>query len=348
MELYKYTHNKPRYKIYIDDDDSSRNVSWLEELHKSKIHLEFDSPVHTDSIENNTVHTELFLKCDDKKILKEILENKKTDKLSNPLIVIVHGFATKDRKLLNYYRFIKRLLDNDFNSLFINLPYHLKRTPQGEGSGQRMVHYGDRQTLDFFNQAVLDIRKAVHIASDILKPKTIDICGISLGSMIAVIAKAFEEKISKAVLVIGGGNWNQVHWNGFMRFVLKGNCAENGKITKEKCTRYYHNFVGFLSEFKKIDPKDIESELEDQQELKELCCKYCYLCDPITFAFKIRPEDVLMINARFDHVFSAQSTRQLWEALSKPKIYWLNYIHKTDIINLIFSLKNIINFLKKC
>jgi hypothetical protein len=346
MELYKYEHNKPRYNLYIGQDSfSGQNKSWLDALNKSRVILTFDSPVKTDSIENNTVYAELFLKCDDKEIFNELLENKKTDKLKKPLVILIHGFATKDKKRINYYRFIKNLFDHGFSCLFIHLPFHLKRTPANESSGHRMVHYGDRQTLDFFNQAVLDIRKAVNIASDILGPRTIDICGVSLGSMVAIIAKAFEPKISKAILVIGGGNWNQIHWNGFMRFVLKGNCVKKGKITKEKCTHYYNNFYDFISEFKRIDPKDIESELKEHKKLKELCCKYCYLCDPITFAFKAKPEDVLMINARFDHVFSRESTSQLWESLSRPQIHWLNYIHKTDILEKEASLKNIIKFL---
>jgi hypothetical protein len=344
MELYEYIFDRPDFEFFPEETHTAgRQERLLLGSHK-KFVLKFRSPFKTDSKRNDTVYSELFLKEDS--LSKGPANTTHPRQIRDPLLILVHGFGTNNHKLKNYYKFMGKMLQNDISCLFINLPFHLKRTPEGEKSGERMILFDDMQTLEFFNQAVLDIRKAAVILSDLLSPPSINICGISLGSMIATIAKSFDNNISKAVLVIGGGNWNQIHWNGFMRFVLKGNCLDGGKITKERCASYYQGFEGFVSELKKTGPKKIDSELDGHPGLKDVCSKYCFLCDPVAFAHRINAEDVLMINAKFDHVFSRSSTNHLWEELSRPKICWLNYIHKTDIINRLVSLKNIISFLK--
>ena len=84
-----------------------------------------------------------------------------------------------------------------------------------------------------------------------------------------------------------------------------------------------------------------------QENLKNLCTKKCYLCDPLIFAHKINPEKVLMLNSRIDHFFSKKSSLMLWEELGRPEIHWFNYFHLSRILNKKLILKNITSFLKK-
>jgi hypothetical protein len=58
----------------------------------------------------------------------------------------------------------------------------------------------------------------------------------------------------------------------------------------------------------------------------------CFLCDPAAFANRINPENVIMINSRFDHLFSKKSTKELWEALGKPQAHWFNKLHTSKMI----------------
>ena len=141
------------------------------------------------------------------------------------MLIFLHGFSTKDEKLKNYYRFINNILNIDTACLFINLPFHLNRSPQSEASGNSIIYFDDVDTLLFFHQCVVDVRKAIDIVEKIISPDEINICGISLGSIVSVISMAVDKRISKGIFLLGGGNWKEIHWNGISRYILKGNCA---------------------------------------------------------------------------------------------------------------------------
>jgi len=249
------------------------------------------------------------------------------------LLIFIHGFSTNENKLCNYYKFIEKIVSENTSCLFLNLPFHLGRTPENEFSGRRLINYDDKETLTFFHQSVVDIRKAIDIAEDLLSPTETNICGISLGSMVSVITKAVDKRIKKAVLLLGGGCWEEIHWKGILRFVLRGNCADEGTINRSKCHKYYLNYFEFLDNFKKSEDKTISSDLSEDPLLSMLCSKKCYLCDPLTFAHMINPEEVIMINSNIDHFFTRKSSNLLWKELGKPKIYWLNYPHFSSILN---------------
>ncbi|MCL4415158.1 MAG: alpha/beta hydrolase [Actinobacteria bacterium] len=312
MKLYSYANDiKTNLKI--------REVMAFPDIGKppvgfKKYILEYDSPYRTGIKENDSVYAELFLGKNDK------------------LLVFVHGFAANQKKIVNYNSFIYNLVNKGFNCAFINLPFHLNRAPGVELSGQRLISYDDKETLLFFHQSVVDIRKLIDISLDLLPLKKIIICGVSLGTMVSVISMSCDSRISKGIFLIGGGNWNEIHWKGFLRFLLKGNCSQEGFITKEKCSQYYTRFPDFLKDFKEIKIEDLTWDLENYPELKQKVQKMCFLCDPVAFANKINPENVLMINSRFDHYFSKKSTKELWEALGKPRIYWFNRLHTSKLI----------------
>ena len=311
-------------KLYNYDSDIKTNLKIKEviafpDMGKpgiglKKYILEYDSPYKTGIKENDSVYAELFLGKND------------------TLFILVHGFASNRKKIVNYNSFMYNLVNKNFNCAFINLPFHLNRTPGNELSGRRLTHYDDKEILLFFHQSVVDIRKLIDISLDLLPVKKIIICGISLGTMVSVISMACDSRIAQGIFLIGGGNWNEIHWKGFLRFLLKGNCTEEGFITMEKCSQYYKCFPDFLNDFKEIEIKNLSWDLENYPELKQKTQKMCFLCDPVAFADRIKPENVIMINSRFDHLFSKKSTKKLWEALGKPQAYWFNRLHTSKMI----------------
>ncbi|MHB1346359.1 MAG: hypothetical protein ACYCXK_02600 [Candidatus Humimicrobiaceae bacterium] len=351
MLLYDYIKDGLEFKIaplYLKDKIISDSVLGYS--------LNFTSPYKSPSEINNNVYAELFLKkeffsqtpdmegMDQNHIIEDYFKYYRKD---IPILVFLHGFSTKDEKLRNYYRFINNILNIDNACIFINLPFHLNRKPQGEASGNSIIYFDDIDTLLFFHQCVVDVRKAIDIVEKILSPDEINICGISLGSMVAVISMAVDKRIGKGIFLLGGGNWKEIHWNGISRYILKGSCAGSETITKEKCSIFYSNFSNFLEKFKESSPDIFTLELEGQENLKNLCTKKCYLCDPLIFAHKIRTEKVLMINSRIDHFFSKRSSLMLWEELGRPRILWFNYFHLSRILNKKHILKNVTSFLKK-
>jgi len=339
MKIYDYK-KESLSNLNISLDKNFKFISKASLDNILKFNITFKSPYETGIPHNDSVYSELFLR---KSFLKNNINlDTESDNLLNilenfdneiKLVILVHGFSTKDRKLNVYYTFIKNLLNNNFACFFINLPFHLNRTVKNEVSGGRLIYYDDLETLKFFHQCVVDIRKSIDVIEYLINPKIINICGISLGSMVSVITMAVEKRIKKGALIIGGGHWEEIHWNGILKLVLRGNCANEGIINRNKCHEYYSNYFNFLENFKKEKLTYSISELQKDYSSDPHCIKKCYLCDPLTFAHMINPENVVMINSNLDHFFTKRSTKLLWEELGKPKIYWFNYPHMSSILN---------------
>jgi hypothetical protein len=332
MELYNYN-EKPDENYNLEEISS-------ESLNKNgarKFVLTYDSPFKTGIKENDVVYSELFLSPD------QISQTQNHN--FNPLIILVHGFNTKTYRLKNYYHFIDRVLQNNISCLFVNLPYHLCRTPEGENSGWRLIGSDDTGTTNFFHQAVSDIRKAINIINNNFSKSKFDfsICGISLGGMVSVITMAWEKRIKKGAFLLCGGNWDEIYWNGIIKIISKSDVVKREKITRKQASKFYVELPEFIAIYKKINPPSIDIELENYPELKKFVPKKWFLCDPLTFGHKIRADDVLMINSKFDFFFNKESVLQLWQELGNPKLYWLNSLHSSAVLtnkkvqNLIFN-----------
>jgi predicted esterase len=298
--------------------------------------LTFRSSYNTGIDENDNAYAELYI------------NNKSRNHA--PLLILIHGLGSKKSSLNNYYYFLEHILKSGLSCMFFNLPYHLKRTPCGEQSGQRPIYFDDIETLRFYHQAVADIRRSLDITSSIFKFSKNIICGFSMGSMVAEITLAVEERFSKGILIFCGGNWFEIHWKSFLSFILKGNCLkdEGGNITRKKCRSFYDKFPEFLEEFKKRkDFADLDFTLSSDPELMKKTVKKCFLCDPLAFASRIEPEKVLMINSRFDHFFPNKSTLQLWDELGNPKIYWFSRLHTSKILRNKKLLRIVLDFIKQ-
>jgi len=333
MKIYEYdrtniyefnlTHDK---NFNINNDDKHENIL--------KLDISFLSPFTSGIQRNDRVLCSLFIEKNsmgNNDISPQNIKNSLKSKTN--LIVLIHGFLTNKEKLSNYYKFIKETVDKGNSCLFMNLPFHLERTPYNEISGKRLVYFNDKDTLLFFHQCIVDLRKAIDIMEELINPSSIKVCGISLGCMVSVILMAVEKRISKGVLLLGGGYWEDIHWRGIMRFVLKGNCADTGKINRNKCHEYYSNYFSFLQDFKTIGHDNISIDLNDYSDSTNLCTKKCYLCDPLTFAHLIEPKNIIMINSKIDHFFTRKSSVLLWKELGKPRIYWFLYPHLASILN---------------
>ena len=332
-----YSYNRKKHIIFTLNENKNllENFPYVEKGGNIKKYvLTFKSPYSTGIDKNDEVYCEFFL-------------NDNLDyKYNKSLIIVLHGFASKLPKLGSYYNFIAMLLNNDLNCAFLNQPFHLHRTPEGENSGERLIYFDDIETLNFYHQAVVDVRMLIDIATQKFNFKRIILCGFSLGSMVATIAAAIDKRIYKTILLLGGGNWYEIHWNGMLAHILKGNCIENGKITKEKCMQFYQDFPAFLKEFKNIEIYNMNFDLSFHPDLKEKTTKACFLCDPLAFAHKIDPIKILMINSRFDHYFPKNSTLQLWKELGKPRIYWFSKLHTSKILLNPKVFDIILNFIK--
>jgi hypothetical protein len=330
MGLYEYN-KKPVVS-------GSYSISLSEAMQGIMVYdLSFPSPCATDIKENDTVHARIFQKDEGSGVMP---------KASEEMLILVHGFAT--RNLENYNDFASSMAEKGMAVIFINLPLHLKRTPAGESSGKRLIGFDDIQTLDFFHQAVVDIRRLIDIGLAILKPERIYLCGISMGCMVSALAAAFDERIDRACLLIGGGNWEEIHWKGILRYILKGDCSKNSTEKKRtECRKAYREFPAFLEEFKKTGKNGLTAGLEGLDSLKDVTPKACFLCDPMAFGHMIDPRKILMINSRLDIYFSRRSSQYLWKELGRPQIIWVNKLHSSKILRNMELQETISGFFRK-
>ncbi|MBM3710171.1 MAG: hypothetical protein FJW61_07115 [Actinobacteria bacterium] len=108
-----------------------------------KIILQFNSPYKSGVKENDTVYAELFLTKENNDKGQEKTGNKGG---IEKIIILLHGFNSSLTRLKNYYCFVNKALANNYSCIFINLPFHLNRTPPGEKSGERLIHNKDIET----------------------------------------------------------------------------------------------------------------------------------------------------------------------------------------------------------
>ena len=193
--------------------------------------ISYSSPFNSGIAVNDRVYSELFI------------PDKKNG--NSGVIILLHGFTSKLHSLKHYYGFISRAVEKHHPCLLINLPFHLHRTPPGERSGQRLIQNRDNETLDFFNQAVMDIKRGIHIINKLFSEDSrfkknpfgkidFSICGLSLGGMISVVAMAWEKSIRKGVLIQCGGNWDTIYWNSLVRVIMHGCFIDREKIKREQ------------------------------------------------------------------------------------------------------------------
>ncbi len=344
MQKIKPEKIKPIYLYQHDSEITDYNLIESKNMDDSirEYTLTYDSPYSTGVKINDRVHAQLFLNKNMTERNAGNLNNSNdcnNRSKSNDILILIHGFLTSEVKLKRYYSFIKKINSNNISGVFLNLPFHLNRTPEGDKSGGRLINFDDLDTLLFFHQSVVDIKKLIDILKENWNFNNVYICGISLGCMISVIAMANDDRINKGVFLIGGGNWEEVHWRGISRLTLKGNCIYKDKKYKNKtrrqaCREIYACFPEFLEKFKEKEYKEIKIDSEglSDSDLKEVTTRMCFLCDPLTFAHKINPQNVLMINSKYDFFFNKKSVNQLWEELGYPEIYWLNNFHTTSIL----------------
>lgn len=349
MYLYQLKKNKD-LKYSLTSFESSIPKNFFSNKKIRKFILQFNSPYKTKIKENDSVYTELFLTGENKDYQMKKTENTKG---VEKIIILLHGFNSNLTNLRNYYYFINKALSNNYSCLFINLPFHLNRTPPGEKSGERLIHNKDMETLLFFHQSVLDVKKGIDITTEFLKQKyelkkiDFSICGISLGGMVSIITMAWENRIKKGIFLQCGGNWDQIYWNSLVRVIMRGCFIDKEKIKREQANKFYSVIFEFMDKYKKINPEKIDTGLKQYPSLNSYPQKTWFLSDPLLFAHKIKPENIIMINSKFDFLFCRESTNQLWKELSRPVIYWLNNFHTSSVLSNYKVLRLIFNFLDK-
>ncbi len=187
-------------------------------------------------------------------------------------------------------RFAKALSARGVNAAVIQLPYHYDR---GVGSKPTKFYVSNDPAVvaASFEQAASDVST---VADWLQTQPEVDegklgIAGVSLGAIITHLAMGRDARLNAGVALVGGGDVKEI--------------AQLGTLAKL--------FLGVR--------KTLDASATSDQKLRA--------ADPLTYAQNNRPRRVLMIQAARDEIIPRRAATELWEALDKPPIQWLDIGH---------------------
>ena len=225
----------------------------------------------------------------------------------HPAIVIVHGWGATSREEYGY--FAQMLVAQGYVAFIIALPFHMERTPPGKSSGE-YVFLGKMDEVPLgFKQAVVDIRRVADWLSQRpeVDPDKLGIAGYSLGGILTNLVMGVDPRVRVGVAMVGGGDLARIIWES--------------AITQ-----------------------DIRADIQRQGVTLADLQKDWAVIDPLTFASRNRPRNVLFINGKNDDIVPPAATTELWNALDKPEIIWLDAGHA---LPLPLVLPRAVDFFKK-
>lgn len=209
------------------------------------------------------------------------------DSVKSPAVILIHYLGATGGE--KFQDFARYLNRRGIAVARITLPYHGKRRVQGEKPVQHFV--GDAgKVSQAFEQSASDVSTVVTWLAQqpSVDPGRIGAVGVSLGAIVVHLAMGKDARISAGVAALGAGN-------------------------------FANNYRGSLANKLFIKPRIKGYNAEDTAKLNRV--------DPLFFADQNRPRRVLMIQAARDIYLPPHYAEELWEALGKPPIQWLDVNH---------------------
>ena len=154
---------------------------------KGERDFEFTSTIKTDLPNMDLVRGKFFRAGNDWK--------------KNATVVMVHGWNDEFGYIYRFPWLAKMLLKHGINSMFLELPFHLKRRPKGEGIPRDFISADLFSTVRASQQSLADIRSAI---AWLEKETTgrIGLFGVSLGGFLGGILFLTEERLHCGALMI--------------------------------------------------------------------------------------------------------------------------------------------------
>jgi len=254
--------------------------------------LRFPSPIVTQDVENNTVHAEFF-------------SPKGSTKGKRPAVIVLHILGA-DFALSRYMA--ARLADQGIAALFVKLPYYGERKAKGQADQRFLSSDIDRSILAM-RQGICDVRRAAAWLGGRpeIDSSKIGVAGISLGGIVSSVAAAVDPAISRAALLLAGGDLARVLWE------------------MPEGARYKALWVKSGRTF---------------EDLKALTDPF----DPLTHGKGLVGKRVIMMAGNVDEVIPPASARKLWEIAGKPPITWFDCGHYSAVGYLLPAIRRTVEF----
>jgi predicted choloylglycine hydrolase len=194
-------------------------------------------------------------------------------------------------------QFCESLAEDGIASLIVNMAYQEKGKSGHQWLREELKKEDLTKVYQLFKQLVIESRRAIdwlELQSNVDK-ENVGIMGISLGAVAAPLVVGTDNRIKAAMYILGGGDVASI--------VYQGNKLP---FFRQRLLRQH------------ISPHEFER-------------KYSVI-DPLTFAFRAKNTPTVMYNSTFDAIVPKTSTLKLWQALERPKIYWMPATHYTAVL----------------
>lgn len=205
----------------------------------------------------------------------------------------------------------RRTAERGIPALLLFLPHYGPRRSGDPDEKRRFLDADLERMGRNLRQAVADVRRARDwLASRPgVDPDRVGLVGISLGAVVGGLAAGVDGHFARCVLIIGGGDLAAIVMHG-------------AKETAE-----------------------LRDALAAQGHTVESLRKLWKGADPCTFAPRLSPGGVLMINAEDDEIIPKASTLALRDAIGEPKIEWFKGGHYGVVYRTGAILKSIVSHL---
>ena len=187
--------------------DAWSDARWHDDL------LTLQSSISTGTIENDVVHV---------KVTKA--------RSSDHAVLLFHHWNASSRNAQLARFFAAR----GMTVFEMALPYHLERTRPGALHADHMLSPNLGRTIQSVRQAVVDGRELVRIAQAAGYQK-ISVLGMSLGSWVAGLVAAHDPAVSKASLLLNGGDLAEMVWTGSATRHIRASL--DGRLTSDDLKR---------------------------------------------------------------------------------------------------------------
>lgn len=182
-------------------------VRWQDDL------IQFPSSISTGTPDNDVVHAHVTM----------------ASTTEHAVIVFHHWNASSRNKRLASF-FAAR----GMTVFEMALPYHLERTRPGAAHADDMLSPNLGRTIQSVRQAVVDGRTLVRIVQD-AGYRRVSVLGMSLGSWVAGLVAAHDPAVSKASLLLNGGDLAEMVWTGSATRHIRESL--DGQITSDDLKR---------------------------------------------------------------------------------------------------------------
>lgn len=204
-----------------------------------------------------------------------------------PAVVLLHALGGN---IEVQQKFARYLSNHRVNAAVMELPYHYHRFSKNATPQDRFLSADANISARTWNQAFSNVSTLVTWLQE--RPDVdatrIGGIGVSLGAITLHGAMGRDPRIKAGVTFVGGGDFAYI---------------------------YQHSLIARLFIEKNRHPI---SE-QDQATLQT--------ADPLTVAGNNHPRRVLMIQAARDYLIPPRSSQELWEALGRPPIRWVDMGH---------------------